>query len=170
MAKILKTDKISLPKMRLIGKKYSEKDRKNGTFSEKWGEWFSKNLFVTLEEIETANSVECVTDYLAAMRVINGEFEYWIGMIFPENTQVPTGYEFADIDELICSLSWIYGNPDSGELYGLDMHNKCVKETEKLGMKRLDDSWCFEVYTCPRFTIPDEKGNVILDYIIAVEK
>ena len=28
--------------------------------------------------------------------------------------------------------------------------------------------WCFERYNCPRFTSPDEAGNVILDYGISI--
>ena len=35
--------------------------------------------------------------------------------------------------------------------------------------KRKEDDWCFERYNCPRFTTPDEKGNVILDYGISIE-
>ena len=36
------------------------------------------------------------------------------------------------------------------------------------GMTRFEDNWCFERYQCPRFTAPDENGNVILDYGISI--
>ena len=36
-------------------------------------------------------------------------------------------------------------------------------------LKRKEDDWCFERYNCPRFTTPDEKGNVILDYALSVK-
>ena len=38
---------------------------------------------------------------------------------------------------------------------------------KKQGMEIISDEagayWFFERYTCPRFTTPDEDGNVILD-------
>jgi hypothetical protein len=32
------------------------------------------------------------------------------------------------------------------------------------------NDWCFERYNCPRYTMPDNNGNVILDYGISIEK
>lgn len=45
-----------------------------------------------------------------------------------------------------------------------------LNELKALGLKRKEDDWCFERYNCPRFTMPDENGNVILDYGISIEK
>lgn len=61
-------------------------------------------------------------------------------------------------------ICWIYGNESTGELYGIEPHNACVKKIEEQGWKVAENSWFFERYQCPRFTTPDEKGNVILDY------
>ena len=58
-------------------------------------------------------------------------------MLFPEKTNAPNGFGYVDIDSLDFAICWIYGNNQSGELV------------------------CFERYNCPRFTSPDEKGNVI---------
>ena len=44
-----------------------------------------------------------------------------------------------------------------------------VVAMKALGFKRKEDDWCFERYNCPRFTTPDEEGNVILDYGISIE-
>ena len=33
-----------------------------------------------------------------------------------------------------------------------------------------ENDWCFERYNCPRFTSPDNNGNIILDYGISIEK
>lgn len=44
--------------------------------------------------------------------------------------------------------------------------------SELVGRIRMEyavDDWCFERYSCPRFTTPDAEGSVILDYGISVE-
>jgi hypothetical protein len=51
----------------------------------------------------------------------------------------------------------------------METHDMCLEELKALGYKRKEDDWCFERYNCPRFTTPDEKGNVILDYGISIE-
>lgn len=166
-AKITNTYKQDFPASRFIGKRYSDTDRDNGTFGAKWGEWFSKNMFAPLDGANPL--VENDMGYMGAMRINNGCFEYWIGMFFPENAEVPDGYEFVDIKPLSYAVFWLYGNEQNGEIYGMDNHNMCVEEMKKQGFKRKEDDWCFERYNCPRYTTPDEKGNVILDYGIAIE-
>lgn len=51
------------------------------------------------------------------------EFEYWIGMFFPEGTSVPENYEYADIPWGFIGTCWIYGGEDKGEIYGEEPHN-----------------------------------------------
>jgi len=165
---IRKTYKEQFPSLRLIGKKYGDTDRQNGSFGHKWGEWFQNGWFNTLESLQPLP--ENGDAYLGVMRVVNGMVEYWIGMFFPENTAVPDRFDFEDIGAFDVATCWLYGNEKNGELYGLDVHNLCVSEAAKHGMMRKDDDWCFEKYNCPRFTTPDEKGNVILDYCIAIEQ
>ena len=52
-----------------------------------------------------------------------------------------------------------------GELFGKE--DKCWTKLNEDGYKVIADDegacWFFERYGCPRFTTPDEKGNVILD-------
>jgi len=48
------------------------------------------------------------------------------------------------------------------------MHEEeCAKELVSKGFEIIPDKkgvyWFFERYGCPRFTTPDDKGNVILD-------
>ena len=35
-------------------------------------------------------------------------------------------------------------------------------------LERKENDWCFERYNCPRYTTPDENGNVILDYAVSI--
>ena len=167
-AEIIKVYKEHLPAARLIGKRYAEEDRINGSFGAKWSEWFQNKWFHEILGDDLSVMPGDYGSYLGVMRVLGCKFEYWIGTVFPLNTSVPDGFEYVDIDELDMAVCWIYGNEKSGELFGLDMHNKCLVELDKNGYVRKEDDWCIERYTCPRYTTPDEKGNVILDYCISI--
>ena len=167
-AEIIKVYKEHLPAARLIGKCYTDEDRIDGSFGAKWDEWFQNNWFHEILRDDLSVMSGDYGSYLGAMRVFWSEFEYWIGAVFPLNTTVPDGFEYVDIDEHDMVVCWIYGNEKSGELFGLDMHNKCLTELDKNGYVLKEDDWCMERYTCPRYTTPDEKGNVILDYCISV--
>lgn len=162
MAKVIKVSKESFPPIRLIGKRYTDIDRgRDGGFSQKWGEWFEQGYFRPLEQLGTAPASGDA--YIGCMRCV-GEFEYWIGMFFPEGTPVPDGYMFVDIPAGDVGICWIYGRQDTGELYGQEAHEMCVARIKEAGWSIADNPWFFELYNCPRFTTPDEEGNVILDY------
>ena len=164
---IKKIYKEHMPSLRFIGKRYTDSDRQDGSFGAKWREWFGNGYFDVIEKLGA--SPKNGDSYLGAMRVLGGEFEYWIGMLFPIDTQAPEGFESADIASMDIATCWLYGKEKNGELFGLEVHEKCVEEMAKQGFVRKGDDWCFERYNCPRFTSPDEKGNVILDYCIAIE-
>jgi predicted transcriptional regulator YdeE len=161
-AKILKTEKVSLPAVRLIGKRYTCND----DFGAKWGEWFANDLFSPIEKLGAIPEIG--NTYLGVKRIVGGELEYWIGLFFAENTTVPDVYDFADIEPMDYAICWIYGK-DNSELLSMETHNLCLETIAKEGYKRKEDSWCIESYTCPRFTTPDESGNIILDYYLAIE-
>ncbi|NMA82638.1 MAG: GyrI-like domain-containing protein [Epulopiscium sp.] len=164
MVEIVNTYRESFPALRLIGKKYTNKDRgTDGSFSNKWGEWFEKGYFKTMEKL--GDLQENGGAYVGCMRCTD-EFEYWIGMFFPEETPVPEGYMYVDIPKGDIGTCWIYGREDNGELYGEEPHNMCVSKMIEAGWQVAKGSWFFERYNCPRFTTPDEKGKVILDYCI----
>lgn len=101
---------------------------------------------------------------------MNGDrFEYWIGMLFPTNTAAPDGYQYEDLAEGDVGVCWLYGNADNGELYGMDPHNVCMAKIAEQGWQQRANAWFFERYHHPRFTTPDEKGNVVLDYGVYVK-
>ena len=156
--KILEIKKESCPATRLIGKKYE--GRAN------WGEWWANNWFETLE------SHECIPfngdAYIGAVHIVNGMPERWIRMFFPVNTEVPEGFEYVDIEPLEYAVCYLYDKENSADFFTMDTHNMCLEEVKSQGLKRKEDDWCFERYNCPRFTTPDENGNVILDYGISI--
>lgn len=158
--KILEVKRECCPPARLIGKRYY------GDVN--WNEWWEHNLFEKLE------SMKCLAfngdAYLGGVHIMDGMPERWIGMLFPAGTEVPEGYEFADIESLNYAVCYLYGKEGSSEFFSMDTHNKCLEALAAGGFIRKEDDWCFERYNCPRYTSPDKAGNVILDYAIAVEK
>ncbi len=143
MAEITKVFKEEVPAMRFIGKRYHDYGG--------WGEWFANGWFDTIENsMGGTDQILAVWEnggaYVGLERRKNGELlEYWIGMFTPGNTEVPEGFEQIDLSKSSLGTCWIYGRDDDGAVMS------------------------FENCLCPRFTTPDEKGNVILDYCYFVK-
>lgn len=149
----------SFPETRLIGKKYE-----NGP---NWGEWWANDWFSILEKNQPLSINGDA--YIGAVHIVNGMPEYWIGMFFSVEANIPDGFDYVDIESLEYAVFYLYGTEGSGDFYTMETHNMCLEELKTLGYKRKEDDWCFERYNCPRFTTPDEKGNVILDYGISID-
>lgn len=162
-----------IPATRFIGKKYGDGDRVNGSFGAKWEEAFNGGLFDRIEA--TAGKEEFFEDsgaYIGLMRCRDGDpFEYWIGMFTPAETQVPEGFGYHDFHAGELGIGWIYGNDGNGEIYCHegDVAVKLGNEGFKIKNDERGACWFFERYQCPRFTVPDEKGNVILDIGFFIE-
>ena len=164
MAEIIKTYRQSVGAMRLIGKKYANSDRVNGTFGEKWGEWFQNGWFNEIKRLPYEALRLVYEEYEATIGLVRGDgeaFEYWIGMFMPENTAVPEGFECIDFPKGELGVCWIYGN--ESEVYMQEA--RCLKKLEEEGFIITGD--CFERYS-ERFH-PDEKGNVTLDICFYVQ-
>lgn len=167
MAEIIKTFREEVPAMRFIGKKYSD-------FGGWWGDWFANGWFDVIENAmggteQILKIWENGGGYVGVeRRCPDKPFEYWIGMFTPADTAVPEGFEHIDFPAVGLGTCWIYGKES-------EVHNTsgCAAELEKLGLKMWYDSeggvWSFENCLCPRFTTPDELGNVIMDYCYYVE-
>jgi len=172
MADIRKVYVQNTPPMRFIGVKYTNSDRVDGSFGAKWGQAWETGLFEKIEKnISDKSFYEDSDAYIGFMKVgENVPFEYWIGMFAPENTAVPDGLSFIDFDELRLGVGWVYGNDSKGEIYGkeaevLDMLHEIGCKEKEIGGAVM----CFERYQCPRYTTPDENGNVILDICFIIE-
>lgn len=164
MADVVRVQKEHFPAMRFIGKRYTDADRDPiGGFAGRWQEWFRENRFAPLEALGPAPETGGATIGLIRLE---STFEYWIGMFFPEGTAVPAGYDAVDLPASTFGTCWLYGRPDTGELFGEAAHALCVVHIERAGWRIADVPLCLEVYNCPRYTTPDAEGNVILDYCI----
>ena len=151
------TEKV--PDGRLIGKRYVGM----GNFAPKWGEFFQNGWFDALEAAGGRNEF----DYVGMMRTVGGTYEYWIGMMFNPGADAPEGFDYADVDGFEAAVFWIYGDEKSGELYS--QCGTCMRVMKERGWQWDDEGWHIERYNCPRFTTPDEQGNVILDYYIQMK-
>lgn len=156
---ITRIERESWPALRFIGKKYPGPAN--------WGEWWANGWFDTLEALPVLELNQ--DSYTEAIHIVNGQPEHWLGMFFPAGTRPPEGFHAVDIPAMDYALCYLYGDPDSGELFGLDAHNKCLEAMRDHEMVRREDDWCFQRCTCPRFTTPDDAGKVTLDYLIAIE-
>jgi len=157
--RILEVKRESCPAARLIGRKY--KDCAN------WGEWWENNLFAVLEARQPLPFNGDA--YIGAVHIVNGVPEYWIGMLFPADTEVPSDFEAVDIGPLEYAVCYLSDKENSSEFYTMDTHNRCLEELKARRLRRRENGWCLERYNCPRFTVPDEEGNVILDYAVSLE-
>ncbi|MCL2547137.1 MAG: hypothetical protein FWE06_08130 [Oscillospiraceae bacterium] len=160
MAEIIKVYKESMGAKRFIGKKYGDSDRVNGTFGAKWCEWFSNGWFDQIED-QIEGGLKEGDGSIGLMRGKDGAFEYWIGYFTPENTIAPDGFDCIDFPKSELGVCWVYGK--DGEVYFHEGACADRLKQEEFDLACGDDSWCFERYVCPRFTVPDDKGNIILD-------
>jgi len=161
---IVKVYKESLPHVKLVGKRYTNKDRdKTGTFAGYWQQWFREGLFYPLTQSKVIPGVS--EDYLGAIRMNGdkGDFEYWIGVFLSPDADIPPGFESVEIPEGEVGVCWLRGNDKNGELYSTGASDMSMAALTEQGWKYSDKGWFFERYNNPRFTVPDEKGNVILD-------
>ncbi|MBE5776448.1 MAG: AraC family transcriptional regulator [Clostridiales bacterium] len=170
MAGIVKTYAQSAPSMRLVGRRYKNSDRQNGTFAHLWDQWFTQGLFEPLEKLSAPIPGYADQDaYLGFMQVDEDDpdaFSYWIGMFLRENTPVPDGYEYLDVPANKMHVAWIRGKADTGEVYACN-EDVCLKALAENGLptRAQQGKWaCMERYQCPRFTTPDAENCIVLDF------
>lgn len=154
-----------LPKCTLVGRRFTNRDRdENGTFARYWQQSAEEGWFDALGRCKAIPGVS--GDRLGAMRMASGgpeSFEYWIGALFSPDTQVPEGFESVGIPAGDAGICWVYGSGRTGELFGMEASQAVMAALAGEGWHAAEGGWMFERYNHPRFTVPDEKGNVILD-------
>lgn len=161
---VVKVYKESMPQVKLVGKRYTHEDRdEGGTFAKHWQQWFQEGWFDLVKQGKNIPGVS--EDCLGAMRMTDQQcgFEYWIGAFLARDAEVPSGFDAVEIPAGDVGVCWLYGNDQSGELYGMKASELSMAALVEKGWTFSEQGWFFERYNSPRFTTPDEKGNVILD-------
>ena len=140
--------------MRFIGKKYSD----GGTA---WNNWCYVNDSKLLREKLNINLKDLYEDgdSLIGLMSHRDGFEYWLGYFTPAGTTVPEGYDYEDFPEMPIGTAWLYGKED--EVFAIE-----PMAYEKIGNEGFEYipgvDWWWEKYH-PVRTIPDKKGNIIID-------
>lgn len=170
---VTKVYKEHFPALRFIGKRYTNDDRTENGFGKQWDEWMRDDMFNALKKAAQVSPFSEDTIGLMTMRGDMACFTYWIGLFFPEKTEVPVGYDYLDLPESDICIGWVCGKPENGEIFGGPPHEAVCKkmENDNIGKFRNDiagqgsNIYCFfERYNHLRFTEKDANGNVILDY------
>jgi len=170
-AEIIKTYKESHPNLRLIGKRYTNDDRNEfGMFSHKWGEHLSGDFFAKLKAHATpdpTNGGACIGMCGLKPNGDEGEFEYWIGMFFPEGTEPPEGFDYVDIPASEVGVCWVKGTEPDIYMQSAQCYQAIASEgmAAPQDMTEMGRWWEFERYS-ERFDAPDADGNVILDICV----
>ena len=167
MTEIIKVYKEPIPALRMIGKRYTNADRRDGNFGHCWGQWFENGWFDVLAALGPAKVSD--SEHLGFMRCYESEFdsifEYWIGQFFPPGTVPPEGFGYIDLPAGELAVAWIRSDDDN-EIFSMEY--ACEKRFQRDGLKWWRDAegreHFFERYNESRFLTPDADGNVILDY------
>lgn len=175
--RIAKCYKEPLPKSRFVGKLYKNKDRVEGMFSACWEMWHANGWFDELEKLLTDDFKKAYPEaeaYVGLEKNKYGEgddyFEYWIGMFLPAGSAVPEGYGYIDFEHEAAGICWVQGPEWEVFCHEGDCYNELVKSGMSIPSEADGGCYIFERYVCPRFTAPDENGEVILDLGFFVEK
>lgn len=171
MGELIKFNLKKLPSLKLVGKElrynmeaHMKGDNRIPTF---WEKCFADGIFSLLEK-----QVDLVYDnsYVGVMLDWDkgdGDFSYIVGMLMKDDAFVPEGYVCRDIEETDVAIGWIKGKNTADVCSAAHpLTEKAIKEN---GYKCDQMKWCMELYNCPRFSQPDENGDIILDYYIPVD-
>lgn len=173
MVELVRSYAQNIPALRFIGKKYGDSDRVDGMFGARWGDWFQNGWFTVVERVYGGSMKDIYEDgdaHIGLMRHKDGEpFEYWIGVFMQEGATVPAGFSHVDFPASRLGVCWLYGK--ESEIYCNEP--LCYEKLKEQGLRVINDPagacWFFERYGCPRFTMPDEQGNIILDICFFIE-
>ena len=163
MAEVVRIYRQDMPAVRFVGKKYGGSEV---GYSEQWEKWFDLGWFEPLERMYSAfpSGSEDDDAYVGLMRCCPGApFEYWIGMFLSAEADVPVGYQSIDFAPFELGVAWLRGA--ESEIYAQE--ETAMAALAEQGIRPSADArgafWFVERYACPRFTQPDEEGNVTLD-------
>jgi len=163
LIEIVNVYRQNIPEMSFIGKK--------GT---NWGLWWQNGWFDLLEKYIDDDFKEKYEDwgaYLGMSRFNeNGDFiDYYVGMFLPNNINVPDGFEKIELPNSSFGVCWVYGKSDFVHGKTNFVRKRLLEDGYKIVLDKNDFILSIERDTCPRFTTPDEKGNVIVDVLHFIE-
>lgn len=124
--------------------------------------WKENGWFSVLEGLDNRYS----NDYIGAKRIVNGSLEYWIGMFFLLNTNIPDRFEYIDIDEINLAIFQLQGK--AHKVSSFETHNLCLAELSNHNMIRFEDHWCFECFDDKSIDDIGIEKRITMDYKISI--
>lgn len=162
---IIRHEIETLPTCKLIGKRYTDADRdENHSFAGQWQQWFKDQACTPLRSLRVNPALD---DIVGFMRMHEGKFEYWIGHFCRPDAVAPAGYRELLLPEAKVAIVYLRGKQGDPAIFG--MHDECVADITRQGLKLATPPFFFERYVCSRFTTPDADGKIILDYGVAIQ-
>lgn len=173
MGNLIKFDVKDLPELCVVGKELKiniEKHMKGqNTIPAFWDKCFADGTFAKIEELKDFVYDDAYIGFMADWANGDGYFTYICGMLMKPNCPLPNSdYIARSLSPTTAAIGWIQGT--STQDVCSTAHADTQKALEEAGYNSDHSEWCMELYNCPRFTTPDENGNIILDYYIPCDK
>lgn len=170
MGALIKFEISDMPDVLLVGKAIrhtrGEMAKGDNPIPAFWSRCFADGTFPALEAqgdfVYNHGYAGVMTDWDSAY---NG-FCYVVGMLMKPGADVPQGFVSYPLDATRIATGWIQGKDAA------DVGEKAYAYTEQAvysnGYRCNQMKWCMELFTHPRYTTPDENGNIIMDYCLPV--
>lgn len=172
MATLINLEVKALPCLKLIGKEMRHNmaammqgDNPMGAF---WGTCFAQNTFVPLEAQGDKVFDPAYVGVMLDWNRGDGNYSYVVGMLMHPDAAVPEGYYSADLEATSAGIGYIQGK-DTGDVCS-QAHELTEAKLKEAGHRFSHMTWCMELYNCPRYTTPNEHGQIILDYYIPLDE
>lgn len=171
MDEIVKFEIIELPKIYIVGKqlRYSDKALNGGDnrLPRFWDKCCEDRIFAPL-----ALQPEYVFDSSPAGVFLDwdlgdGDFSYIVGLLMKEGVAVPMGYVSRELERT--RAAWCQVKCKALADTRCAPFESTANAIKESGHDCSRMKWCIDLYHSIRSTVPDEKGNVILDCYIPVE-
>lgn len=168
MASLFKFEIVELPKIYLVGKesKYNielhiKGDNRIPAF---WDKCLADGTFPVLEKKSEHICEPAYVGTTIDWDMGYGTFSYICGMLFKEAVTVPDGYVMRELGAEKVGLCWIKGK--NTEDVCSNAHRLAEQAIKSNGFYPNQMKWTMELFNNPRYTTPDENGEIILDYYI----
>lgn len=171
MGKIIKCEIKELPKLFVVGKELlinMQEHKTNNRMGGFWQDCFADGTLSTLEEQADFVFEDAYVGFMADWDKVDGNFVYVVGMLLKEGFILPEGFVARELPSQSVAIGWIQGK-DTADVCA-PAHELTEKALTEQGYTSQGMAWCMEYYGCPRFTTPNENGEIILDYYIPCKK
>ena len=171
MSQLIHFEIKELPTVHLVGKeiRYSEEAHMKGDnrIPGLWDQCFSEGIFAQLESQADYLYDDSYVGVMLDWDKGDGNFSYVCGMLMKPGVSVPEGFICHTLEAAKAAVGWIRGK-DTADVCST-AHAMTEERLKAEGHNCQQMRWCMELYNCPRFTTPDENGDIILDYYIPLD-